>query len=71
LPGERSSPGNKADFGEAEKDEAEDGGGVFLGLEAGVGAELVGGGPELLFKRGGSGVFFRGSDPLHAGRKFR
>ena len=33
----------KADFSEAQEDEAEDGRGVFLGLEAGVGAELVGG----------------------------
>jgi hypothetical protein len=50
--------------------EAEDGRGVFGGLQAGVGAELVGGGPELFFKRGGGGVFLRGGDPLHAAAKF-
>jgi len=51
--------GDKADFGEAQEDDAEDRAGVFLGLEAGVGAELVGGVPEALFERGGVGVFFR------------
>ena len=58
--------GGEADFGEAQEDEAEDGRGVFLGLEAGVGAELVGGIPEALFQRVVGGVFFRWGDPLHA-----
>ena len=57
--------GGEADFGEAQEDEAEDGAGVFLGLEAGVGAELVGGIPEALFERGGGGVFFGWGDPVH------
>jgi hypothetical protein len=37
---------SEAGFGEAQQDGAEDGSGVFLGLEAGVGAELVGRGPR-------------------------
>ena len=57
--------GGEADLGEAEEDEAEDGAGVFLGLEAGVGAKLIGGGPEALFERGRGGVFFGGGDPVH------
>jgi hypothetical protein len=57
--------GGKADFGEAEEDEAEDGRGVFLGLEAGVGAELVRGIPEAFLKRGGGVVFFGWGDPVH------
>jgi hypothetical protein len=48
----------KADFGKAQKDEAEDGRGVFLGFEAGVGAELVGSVPEAFFQHGVGGVFF-------------
>jgi hypothetical protein len=59
LPGKRSAPGIEAGLGEAQEDEAEDGRGVFLGLEAGVGAELVGGIPEAFFERGVVGVFFR------------
>jgi hypothetical protein len=35
-----SQPGEDR-FGEAQEDQAEDGCGVFLGLEAGIGAELV------------------------------
>ena len=50
LPGELGS--------EAQEEEAEHGRGVFLGLEARVGAELVGGVPETLFQRGVAGVFF-------------
>lgn len=53
-------------WSEAEENETEDGRGVFSGLQAGVGAELVGGGPKLLLKGGGGGVFLRGGDPLHA-----
>jgi len=48
--------GGEPDFGEAQEDEAEDGRGVFLGFEAGVGAELVGGIPQALFQRGLSNV---------------
>ena len=47
----------KTDFGEVEEDEAEDGRGVFLGFQAGVGAELVGGFPKTIFK-GAVGVVF-------------
>ena len=46
-------------------DEAEHGRGVFLGLEAGVGAELVGSIPEALFQGGVIGVFLGWGDPLH------
>ena len=59
----------KTGLGEAQKNEAEDGRGVFGGFQAGVGPELVGGGPELFFKRGRGGVFLRGGDPLHAKAK--
>ena len=55
----------EADFGEAQEDEAEDGRGVFLGLEAGVGAELVGSVPETLFERAVDRVLFGWSDPVH------
>ena len=47
--GDEERPG-ETDFGEAQEDEVEDGRGVFLGLEAGVGAELVGGVPEAFFR---------------------
>lgn len=48
----------KSDFSEPKKDEAKDWLRVFRSLEAGVGAELVGGIPETLFKRVIGGVFF-------------
>ena len=57
--------GGEADFGEAQEDQAEDRAGVFLGLQAGVGAELVGGVPEALFQRGGGGIFFGRGYPTH------
>ncbi len=57
--------GGEADFGEAQEDVAEDGRGVFLGLEAGVGAELVRGIPEAFFQRGVVGVLFGWGDPDH------
>ena len=57
--------GGEADFSEAQEDEAENGRRVFLGLEAGVGAELVGGIPEAFFQRGVVGVFFGWGDPDH------
>ena len=57
--------GGEADLGEAQEDQAEDRAGVFLRLEAGVGAELIGGVPEALFERGGGGVFFGWGDPVH------
>src|ERR1017187_6062951 len=60
------APGGEADFGKAQKDEAEDGRGVFLGFEAGVGAELVSGVPKALFQRGVVGVLLRWCDPDHA-----
>jgi hypothetical protein len=40
--------GDEADFGKAQENETEDRAGVFLGLQAGVGAELVGGIPAAL-----------------------
>ena len=55
----------EADFGEAQKNQAEDRCGVFLGLEAGIGAELVGGVPKPFFQRGVLGVFFGWCDPVH------
>ena len=58
-------PARKPGFGEAEGDEAENRRGVFLGLEAGVGAELVGGIPQTFFERGIVGVFFGRGDPVH------
>jgi hypothetical protein len=57
--------GSKADFGEAQKDQTEDRPGVFLGLKAGVGPELVGGVPEALLQRRGSGIFFGRCYPVH------
>lgn len=51
----------EAGVGEAEEDEAEDGRGILRGLEAGVGAELIGGGPEAFFEGVVGGVFFRGA----------
>jgi polar amino acid transport system substrate-binding protein len=56
----------KRSFGKAQEDQAEDGAGVFLRLEAGIGTELVGSIPQALFERGGGGVFFGGGDPVHA-----
>ena len=55
--------GGKAHLGKAQKDQAEDGAGVFLRLQARVGAELVGRVPQALFERGRGGVFFGGGDP--------
>ena len=57
--------GRKAEFGEAEEDQAEYWRGVLLGCEARVGAELVRGIPKALFERGVAGVIFRWSDPNH------
>ncbi len=56
---EDDAVGGETDFGKAEEDEAENGGGVFLGLEAGVRAELVGGVPEALFEGGRRRGLFR------------
>ena len=55
--------GGEAHLGEAQEDQAEDGAGVLLGLQAGIGAELVGGIPQALFERGRGGVFFGVRDP--------
>lgn len=40
---------------------------IFPSLEAGVGAELLGEVPEALYERVIGDVFFRWSDPDHAG----
>ena len=48
----------EADFGKAQEDEAADGRRVFLGLETGVGAELIGGIPEAFFQRSVGNVLF-------------
>ena len=50
---------------EAEEDEAEDGRGILRGFEAGIGAELIGGGPEAFFQGVVGGVLFGGGDPDH------
>jgi hypothetical protein len=55
----------EADLGEAEEDDPQNRARVLLGLQAGVGAKLIGGGPETLLERLGEGVFFRGGDPGH------
>jgi hypothetical protein len=55
----------EADFGEAEEDDAEDRAGVFLGLEAGVGAELIRGIPEAFFERAVGRVLFGWGNPVH------
>ena len=54
-------------LGEAQEGGAEDGDGVFLGIEAGVGEELVGGVPEAFFQCGVGVVLFRWGDPDHGG----
>ena len=41
----------EARLGEAQEDEAEDGRGVLPRLQAGVGAELIGGRPQAFFER--------------------
>jgi hypothetical protein len=53
----------KADIGEAEKDQPEDGAGIFLGLQPGIRAKLIGGVPEALLERCCGGVFFGARDP--------
>lgn len=55
----------EADLGEAKEDDAEDGAGVFLGLQAGVGAKLVGAVPEAFFEGLRKGVLLGRGDPLH------
>ncbi len=55
------APGGEANLGEAQVEEAEDGRGVFLGLETGVGAERVGGAPETFLERGVVRVFSAGA----------
>lgn len=57
--------------GEAQEDETEEGRGVFLSLQFGIGAELVGGSPKLSLKGGGGSAFLRGGDPLHAASNVR
>ncbi|GEM_PF-4367256 len=47
----------EANFREAEENDAEDWAGIFLGLEAGVGAELIGGSPQTLFQRLSEDIF--------------
>lgn len=47
---------SKAHLGEVQKNGAKD--------RAGVGADLVGGVPQALFKRGGGGVCFDRDDPV-------
>jgi len=58
-------------LGKTQEDEAKDGAGVFLRLEARVGAELVGGVPQALFERCAGAVFFWVDDPLHGYWFFR
>jgi len=54
----------EAHVGEAQEDQAKDGAGVFLRLEAGVGAELIGGVPQALLQRGGGNVLLGGFGPV-------
>jgi len=56
--------GGEAHVGEAQEDQAKDGAGVFLRLEAGVGAELIGGVPQALLQRGGGNVLLGGFGPV-------
>lgn len=46
---------------------SEDGAGIFLRLEAGIGAELIGGIPQALFQRGGGVVFFGRGQSMGSG----
>lgn len=57
---------SKTDFGKAQEDQTKDRSGVFLRLEAGVGAELVSGVPKAFFQGGSGGVFFGRCDPVHS-----
>ena len=57
--------GSEPGFGKAQKDDAKDRAGVFLRLETGVGAELIGGVPESFLEGAAYGVFFRRGDPVH------
>jgi hypothetical protein len=58
--------GGETDLGKAQKDQAQDRRGTFLGLEPGICAELVGGIPQALFERRRRGVFFTWRNPAHA-----
>lgn len=58
--------GRKTELGEAQKNEAEYGRRVLLGLEARVGAELIRSVPEIFLKRCGRRVFLLRGDPLHS-----
>jgi len=62
---QRGALDTEADFGEAQEAEAKDGSGISLGLEARVGAELVGGIPKALFQNAIGGVFFGWGNPVH------
>ena len=57
--------GGEADLGEAQEDEAEDGGGIFLGLQARVGTELIRSSPEPLLQGVGGSVLLRWGNPDH------
>lgn len=52
-------------FGEPEEDDPENRAGVFLGLQSGIGAELVGARPKALFQGVCQGIFGGGGDPVH------
>jgi hypothetical protein len=51
----------EADFGKAREDDAKDRAGILLGLETGVGAELIGGIPESPFEGALCGVLSEGA----------
>ena len=57
--------GHEADFCKSQEDQAKNWRGVFLGLEAGIGPELVGGIPQAFFQRIAGLIFFLWSDPIH------
>ena len=52
-------------FGKPEEDDPENRAGVFLGLQSGIGAELVGARPKALLQGVCQGIFGGGGDSLH------
>ena len=62
---QRGALNGETDFGKPQEDEAEDGRGIFLRLQFGIGAQLVGGIPEAFFQRRIVSVFFRWGDSVH------
>jgi hypothetical protein len=55
----------ETDFGEPQKDEAENGDGVFLGFQTAIGAKLIGGSPKTFLQRLVGRILFRWRNPMH------